>query len=106
MQKFHPAVFNAMQHCYILIAGLGRLSCISRMSLISKAFQPDSILAMDSPLFLACGPFYLASRLCPMLNSQRDSAAGFLIEDEVFTGFCGSKFLNPRLSVIGSHFRF
>jgi len=33
-------------------------------------------------------------RLCPMLNSQRDSAAGFLIEDEVFTGFCGSKFLN------------
>jgi hypothetical protein len=37
-----------MQHCHILIAGLGRLSCISRMSLISKAFQPDSILAMDT----------------------------------------------------------
>ena len=28
-QKFHPAVFNRMQHCCILIAGLGRLSCIS-----------------------------------------------------------------------------
>jgi hypothetical protein len=44
-------------------------------------------------------------RLCPMLNSQRDSAAGSLIEDEVFTGFCGSKFLNPRLRVIESHCR-
>ena len=35
-----------------------------------------------------------------MLNYQRDSVAGFLIEDDVFTGFCGSKFLNPRLRVI------
>jgi hypothetical protein len=35
-----------------------------------------------------------------MLNSQRDSAAGFLIEDEVLTGFCGFKFLSPRLRVI------
>ena len=36
------------------------------------------------------------------LNCQRDSAAGFLIEDEVSTGFCGSKFLNPRLRVAAS----
>ena len=28
-QKFHPAVFNPMQHCYILIARLGRLSGMS-----------------------------------------------------------------------------
>ena len=35
-----------------------------------------------------------------MLNSERDPAAGFLIEDEVFTGLCGSKFLNSRLRVI------
>src|SRR5580765_482383 len=27
----------------------------------------------------------MASRLCPMLKSQRDSAAGFLIEDKVLT---------------------
>jgi hypothetical protein len=33
-QKFHPAIFNPMQHCYIPIAGLERLSCISRVSLI------------------------------------------------------------------------
>ena len=39
-------------------------------------------------------------RLWPMLNCQRDSVAGFRIEDDVFTGFCGSKFLNPRLRVI------
>jgi hypothetical protein len=29
-QEFYPALFNLMQHCYILIAGLGRaLGCIS-----------------------------------------------------------------------------
>ena len=44
-------------------------------------------------------------RLLPMLNYQRDSVAGFLIEDDVFTGFCGSKFLNRRLRVIERHCR-
>ena len=42
-QEFHLAVFNPMQHCYILIAGLEWLSCRSSNVLHFKGFQPDSI---------------------------------------------------------------
>jgi hypothetical protein len=44
-QKFHPAIFNTMQHCYTLTARLVHSVSVSWMSLISKAFAPDGIFA-------------------------------------------------------------
>src|SRR4029077_1743842 len=59
----------------------------------SQPRQPDCSVEPSTTFSLPGWRRRLRSRL----NCQRDFAAGFLIEDDISTGFCGSNLLNPRL---------